>query len=398
MLGSVGQDLKLKIWQEDESQALNSGRRFRNIFTQSAAHRVSYVSLDFKNIRYETFLALVTRDGLLSLLEPVKSDFFDDWREIDQFWVCGDRITRGVETSFKVSFQQSERPNYNAIAAGLDEKALSLAVAAMDVVKLYRLVKPEDGTYHFLPPVAELTGVPGLVRDVAWSPAAWTVHDLIAITGNDGYLRIYEVSTPYQVKDDDHVVIPEATASSPTHSTAPSPAYPRQPSGISVGLANSSRALSNFRPDTSSSQVQHEWKLVAEMRQEGVWKVEFIRGGKHLIIQYRYSPVEANSNCRKYARLDRRPRKSPPVETRAQRDVERVCELWSRGFRLGLRRSLIGDAPSTNFAELVLRRIHFPLMPENMLVNTVYGCKRIKISNSLLRLQNQLEFVYTGVL
>ena len=279
MIGSVGQDLKLKIWQEDDSQALNNGRRFRNIFTQSAAHQVSYVSLDFKNIRYETFLALITRDGLLSLLEPIRSDFFDDWKEIDQFWVCGERIGRGIETSFKVSFQQSERPNYNAVAAGLDERALSLSVAAMDVVKLYRLVKPEDGTYHFLPPVAELTGVPGLVRDVAWSPAPWMIYDLIATTGNDGYLRIYEVSTLHTPEIDDEITTSKVSEDPLPHVPIPSIAQPRVPSGISAGLALTSRGLSNVRPDASSSQVPHEWRLIEEIKHEGVWKVEFIRGG-----------------------------------------------------------------------------------------------------------------------
>ena len=281
-MGSIGQDLKLKVWQEDVSQAVGSGRRFKNMFTQSAAHQVIYVCLDFKQICHETLLAVITRDGLLSLLEPVRPDVFDDWKEIDQFWVSGGRMPRGGETSFKVSFQQSPRPNYQAVAAGLEANALSLAAAAMDVVKVYRLSKPEDSIYRFQAPVAELTGIRGgLVRDVAWAPAAWIAQDLIATAWNDDHIRIYELSVPRKTKPENQPASLRAPVNFSNPANASMAINSRIPSGIGAGLAGASRGLYDARVDAGTGQVLHDWKLAAEIRSEGVWKVEWVSGWSH---------------------------------------------------------------------------------------------------------------------
>lgn len=42
-IGSVGEDMKFKIWQEDVTQPPNSGRRFRPIFRMMAPHRHPFV-------------------------------------------------------------------------------------------------------------------------------------------------------------------------------------------------------------------------------------------------------------------------------------------------------------------------------------------------------------------
>lgn len=314
ILGSIGQDLKLKIWQEDESQPTASGRRFKNIFTQSAAHQVIYVSLDFKNIRHETLLAVVTRDGLLSLLGPVKPDVFDDWKEIDQFWVSGGRMPRGEETSFKVCFQQSARPNYQAVVAGLDVNAVSLAAAAMDVVKVYRLSKPEDAVYRFQAPVAELTGVRGgLVRDVAWTPAAWITPDLIATAWNDDHIRIYELSIPRKTRSENQPIPPKASVNIPISTNASLVTYNRVPSGIGAGLAGASRGPSDALGDAGTGRVPHDWKLAAEIRSEGVWKVEWVSGWFHGHTVHQ-SSVIANVYNRSYIDFCRRRWTSPRME------------------------------------------------------------------------------------
>ena len=282
ILGSIGEDLKFKIWQEDETQVHNGGRRFKCIFSQSAAHQVNYVSLDFKNIRHESYLALVTRDGLVSLSEPTRQDFFDDWKELDQFWVAGGRAPRGGETSFKVSFQHSSRPNYNALVAGLSDTALSLAVASMDLVKLYRIIKPEDNAYRFQSPVVELNGPRGLVRDVAWSPASWMANDIIGTASNDGYIRIYEVSTPQM--ESKAITIKGPVNNSPELSSPPSSTYSRAPSGIATSLAGASRSLSNVNVDgNNDGQIPHEWRMTDEIKQEGVWRVEWVCNGSYLL-------------------------------------------------------------------------------------------------------------------
>ena len=277
ILASIGEDLQLKVWKEDPSQAPLSGRRFKNIFAQSSAHQVVYVSLDLKTIRHETFLAVITRDGLLSLLEPTKPGEFDDWKEVDHFWVCGGRIPRGEETSFKLSFQQAERPNYNAIRAGVDPRALSIAVAAIDVVKIYRVQKPEEGAYQFQSPVAELTGSDGLVRDVAWSPEASTMNDLIATAASDGFVRVYEIHTP--VKNRGETATSLSSKRTNPLFAANGVSSRNGISGIGAGLAGASRIAPGARVDVGTGQIPHEWKLLAELKHDGVQTLRWACNG-----------------------------------------------------------------------------------------------------------------------
>ena len=285
VLGSIGEDLKLKIWQEDPTEAHHSGRRFKCVFSQSSGHSVVYSSLDFVNPNKDTYVAVVTRDGLLSLLEPVNPEKFDDWREIDQILVCDEHIARGVETCFKLCFQQTSHPNSMAIAAGLDKSALSIAITAMTEVKVYRVVKMtgpgRQELYKFQDPAAILSGADGLVRDVAWSAEVWRLHDWIATAAADGYIRIYEMWTP------------KTNASQTPHPSAPLKKTPSNagegisktglhvPSGIGAGLAGQSLAASFS--SLSVGQVRHETKLAEQIKHEGVWEVQWTRNSHMLV-------------------------------------------------------------------------------------------------------------------
>ena len=278
VLGSIGEDLKLKIWQEDPSQAELSGRRFRCVFEMSSGYSVIYTSLDFINRRHESYLAVITRDGILSLLEPVDHLEFNDWKEIDQVLVCDERIARGVDTCFKVYFQQADGPNYIALEAGMDKTTLSIVVTAMDVVKIYRVGKTgnsEEGQYKLQQPVVELTGADGLVRDVAWSAEVYHSKDLIATAAADGYIRIYEMWTP---KDSPP---PSQSASAPlkkTVSTGEAASKAKVQSGIGAGLAGAMAgvSLAESQAHGGSGNMKHEWILVEKIKDEGVWTVKWV--------------------------------------------------------------------------------------------------------------------------
>ncbi|KAB8209907.1 amino acid permease-domain-containing protein [Aspergillus parasiticus] len=136
-IGSVGEDMKCKIWQEDVTQPPNSGRRFRSIFRMTAPHRHPFVSIDFRNIDLESWLAVITRDGFLMVMEPVSPDTLADWQPLDQFRVCT-APQRGEETSFKVQFHHDPTDITHSVLPSSDRKSLSLVVAAMDSVKVYR--------------------------------------------------------------------------------------------------------------------------------------------------------------------------------------------------------------------------------------------------------------------
>ncbi|MCJ1314856.1 epoxide hydrolase, soluble (sEH) [Xylographa vitiligo] len=285
VLGSIGDDLKLKIWQEDPTEAHRSGRRFKCVFSQSSGHSVVYTSLDFVNPNKDTYLAIVTRDGLLSLLEPVNPEKFDDWREIDQILVCDEHIARGVESCFKLCFQQTTHPNSMAIAAGLDKSALSLAVTAMTEVMVYRVIKMTghggQELYKFQDPVAVLGGAEGLVRGVAWSAEVWRPQDWIATAAADGYIRIYEMSTPKEntAQTSNPVVAPRTTLSNAGERASKTGVH--VPSGIGAGLDRASLAAAFS--SLGVGQLRHEAKCMEQIKHEGVWDVQWM-SNRHILI------------------------------------------------------------------------------------------------------------------
>ena len=194
----------------------------------------------------------------------------------------GNPVPRGVETSFVVDFYAGDiagvgyGPNYAAVEAGIDGKALTLAVTAMDEIRVYRILGdgPDgESRYGFgghppRPPVAELTGVPGvLVKDIKWAPHAWKPRDRIASAWADGTIRIYEVWTP---EEDDKS--PRAGINGDNRGKA------KIQSGIGAGLAGAGRGSSDRR--FGANQVLHRWELVAEVQHDGVGAIGWIREGK----------------------------------------------------------------------------------------------------------------------
>ena len=270
--GTIGGDNKFKLWQENPSQATVHGRRFKCIFSQSPSRPVGYVSLDFKTLRHEVWLLLITREGYLSLLEPSDPDTLAMWKEIDWGYPVGQQ-PRGQETNFKVTFHQAETPGYNAVAAGVDAKALSFAVATFNAVKIYRTVRPDEGTYRFQH-VADLSCEPALVRDISWSPDSFRSCDWIAAACDDDYIRVFEVSTPHDV---DFSLSPSKSA--PRKVAVPASARPNPPSGIGAGLANVSREVAGTQGFDRVGYVLHETKLIAMLEQRDVWRVEWVYNG-----------------------------------------------------------------------------------------------------------------------
>ena len=155
----------------------------------TAPQRHPFVSLDFRNIDLESWLAIITRDGYLMIMEPVSPDSLADWQAVDQFRVCP-APERGEETSFKVQFHHDPTDITHTVLPDSDRKSLSLVVAAMDTVKVYRT----DANRRFYHAV-ELNGHSGLVRDISWANGSVRGYDLIASGGKDGLIRVFEVYT-----------------------------------------------------------------------------------------------------------------------------------------------------------------------------------------------------------
>jgi nucleoporin SEH1 len=279
VVGSIGEDGRCKLWQEDVTEVPLSGGRFKLIFNIGSQTQAPFMSLDFKNIMQESWLALITRDGHLTVYEPTDQSSLNEWRLIAEHWVCQDNPPeRQEEVGFKVVFHKEKLPCWTAIMAGLDRKSLSLAVAAMKDVIVFRT----DKSKRFWP-VAYLTGARQIIRDVAWASGSMRGYDVIATASKDGTIRIYELSTPRSDKASATGSSSTATITAPVASPQPGRARPNAPSGIGAGLAFASKG-----PETPHDNEQHPGrirqvvKLVDELTNHhgAVWRLAFSQMGK----------------------------------------------------------------------------------------------------------------------
>ncbi|KAI9824102.1 MAG: epoxide hydrolase, soluble (sEH) [Thelocarpon impressellum] len=275
VLATVGNDGKFKVWEEDVCEPMNSGHRFKCIFTLHSPSRVPYVSFDFKTVNIaDTYLALITRDGHLSVYEASDPESLTSWALVDEFRVCTQPL-RGEEDGFKVQFDPNESPCWTAVAAGLSPKALSLVTAGMDTVRVWRTDKLRS-FYQ----AAELAGHRGVLRDVAWGPASTPGYDLIATACKDGCIRIFEVHTRLLSSSVGPVTSEPAPEANGARASSPEAAAVT-PSGIGAGLAGASRATgasgASRDHDEDSSRVQHTVDEVACLTEHhgAVWAVKW---------------------------------------------------------------------------------------------------------------------------
>lgn len=154
-----------------------------------------------------THLALLTTEGRLTVWETEQPEALNDYAAVDEFLVIPQRPQRGEETAFKCVFDPNPEPCYTALRAGVPTDALGLAVAAMDVVKIYRSRDTVGASYgmdtakkeFYL--AVEVDGHRGLVRDIAWAPGNIRGYDMIATACQDGYARVFRIDTPVDSTD-----------------------------------------------------------------------------------------------------------------------------------------------------------------------------------------------------
>lgn len=266
-VGTIGEDGLVKIWQEDVNEPTNSGRRFKKIFQQLTRTGVPYMCLDFKNFGTETYMAVVTRDGYLTVLEPEDHDDLSAWRVMWPDYLCK-TPSRTEETAFRLSWHREKLPAWPAILAGLDRKTLSLAVAVGNIVKVFRTDK--DRKFYT---AAILEGAQDLVRDVSWANGSMRGFDTIATASKDGHIRIYELYTPGAAS------LPKSLSGSVTEqngSQEASPSTRPMRSGIGAGLAGGARGRKDDDAGVPGA-VKQEAKLVAEIEthKPNPWRVSW---------------------------------------------------------------------------------------------------------------------------
>ncbi|KAK0916783.1 hypothetical protein LTR02_000554 [Friedmanniomyces endolithicus] len=255
-LGTIGEDGLARLWREDIHEPPNSGRRFKKIFEQTTATGVPYMSLDFKTLGAETYLAVSTRDGYLSVSEPEDHDDLSAWRILWSDYLCK-TPSRTEETGFRLSWHQEKLPAWPAVLAGLDRRSLSLAVAVGDVVKVFRTDR--DRKFYT---AAVLEGAKGLVRDVGWANGSMRGFDVLATASKDG----------------------DAIAAEPSGVPVRTRADQPPRSGIGAGLAGGTRGKRDESAGVPGA-VRQEAKLVAELETHGgaPWRVRWSAMGDLLI-------------------------------------------------------------------------------------------------------------------
>ncbi|KAL8963583.1 MAG: hypothetical protein Q9193_000176 [Seirophora villosa] len=275
---TIGDDNKFKLWREDPSQAFQSGRRFRCVFSQSPSNQISYVSFDFRTVKHEVCLVLVSRDGLLSLLEPLEPESLHHWKEVDMVFPFGQQ-GRGSETVFRLSLHQAETPCYGALSAGVDPKAMSLCLSADISVKILRAIRSDEGNYR-IHEMLEVNAMASKINDISWAPGSIRPHDLIAAACHDGRVRVYALTT-LQGSQSTLTGLGPGQDSPPRERHSSSLASRHNPSGIGAGLADVSRGGFTRRP-SSEVRIQHLWKEVAVLPHEAggpVWRVRWTHDG-----------------------------------------------------------------------------------------------------------------------
>ncbi|KAI4159916.1 MAG: hypothetical protein L6R39_000292 [Caloplaca ligustica] len=251
--GTIADDNKFKLWREDPSQACQSGRRFRCVYSQSPSNHVSYVSLDFKTVKHELWLMLVSRDGLLSLLEPSEPESLRQWKEVDSVYPFGQQ-SRGSEPAFRLSLHQAETPSYGALSAGLDPKTISLCLSANSSIKILRATRSDDGNYQFHE-MLDINGISSAINDVSWAPGSIRPHDLIAAACNDGCVRAYALTTPYKPHSAS-TGIGQVQSSPPEERHSSSLAIRQTPSGSAIVSTGDNGKLHLWKQDLKGDFIE----------------------------------------------------------------------------------------------------------------------------------------------
>lgn len=290
VITSISSDGRFKLWAEDTSQPILNGRRFSRAGQPHYTIRASIPFLSF-SLKHNpetrnTHLALLDRSGKVTVHENDEPENIDTWNVIDEFQV-GPKPSLGEEVSARIRFDPDLEPSYNAIREGVPRDSLGLIIAHMSTASVWRtkLVTADvtlgAGSHKEFYRAAELKGHKGLVRDVAWAPGSVRGFDIVSTVCKDGFVRVFEITTPFANKD---MVAPYAKYPTTTQIAPVSKATDGiARSGIGAGLATS-RSGAEARQHDRSGQVPHEVKEVSklDMHHGPVWRCEFDEDGQLL--------------------------------------------------------------------------------------------------------------------
>ncbi|KAK3324279.1 WD40-repeat-containing domain protein [Cercophora scortea] len=336
LLASLGIEGRFKLWAEDPSAA--PGRRFSNAArsttnpnargssssntitnnnnynTNSSSNENPKAAFETRNARSpyrsfsmkhvddtrHTYLALVSADGGLTVYENEQPENLADYTQMDEFAVCA-RPARGEETAFRVRFDPNPEVCYSALRAGVPADALGLVVAAMDTVRIYRTRDTVSASLgvataakeFYLAAEVGLGAHRGLVRDVAWAPGNIRGYDIVATACQDGFVRVFAVSTPVageekkgwsaaELRKVSKQARASASAAAEDEGAGAGESHPK--SGIRAGLDQSRSSVDRSSTSGLPGQVRHVVTEIAKLdsHRTPVWRVGFDDDGQIL--------------------------------------------------------------------------------------------------------------------
>lgn len=285
-------DGRFKIWAEDKTAPLNSGRRWnggsnRPVYELRAPknHPWYSCSIKWQQDSMRLFVALLSRNGELWVYESDNTEHMTNWFEVDRLGAA-EKPERGAECHYKVRFENDLAPCYAAIREGMPEDTLGVIVGGLKTARIFRTKKVrhevslgQSSEKEFY--VAAELPHPALVTDVAWSKGGYRGFDVVATGCKDGFVRVYQIDYPtddgHSPDTDDYQGVPEPVVTPASRNT--------ERSGISAGLAGARSSRTQGTQGTvGPGHIKHDVKKVGEFgdHRYGVWKVEFDYDGQLL--------------------------------------------------------------------------------------------------------------------
>ncbi|KAF5677726.1 hypothetical protein FCIRC_6696 [Fusarium circinatum] len=305
LIASLGIEGWFRLWAEDPSAA--PGRRFctgragngKPAF-DTRSNKAPYRSFSMKHNEEtrHTYLALLATDGRLTVYENDQPENLSEYASIDEFSVAP-KPSRGEELAFRVRFDPNPEPCYTALRAGVPSDSLSLVVAAMDTVKVYRsrdIVATSIGvqqTQKEFYLAVELTGHRGLVRDVAWAAGNIRGYDVIATACQDGYARVFRIETPYSEDDGKSWSAADLLRSAPHMSTRDS--TPQARTNGTATPTEKQATTPQLQPSHSYHQHQHHTSGLS---------ASLAKSGSHNDRQWSGQPGQVKHNFQEISKLD----------------------------------------------------------------------------------------------
>jgi nucleoporin SEH1 len=289
----------VKIWVLAENGAApNSGRLFQALVSERSPTSSPYVSMSFKfsELYASHHMALIARDGSLAIFEASDCQDVATLVPADSPGpLVTPALNREDETSFKVVFEPSARIATGARQAGVEEDAISLAVAAMDSAFILRSSSATGSRAWYA--ACELKGHKGLVRDIDWAKRGGKSFDLLATACKDRMVRIYKITTPKASFKAGNGYTPSGLAKAEMDAkpgNGVEAVKKAAPSGIGAGLAGSSGSIAGLRDEQvplGHGMVRLDAECVAELPDHGseVWSVRWNESGTFVIFPHVYS-------------------------------------------------------------------------------------------------------------